>query len=50
MSENFKKFLETVSKDIELGKKVGAMGKDELLALAKELGLALTAEDLTQPT
>ena len=50
MTENLKKFLEIVSKNEELAAKVGAMGKDELLALAKELGLALTEADLTQPT
>ena len=49
MTENMKKFLETVSKDAELSKKVGAMNKDELLALAKELGLALAEEDLIKP-
>ena len=49
MTENMKKFLETVSKDAELCKKVSAMNKDELLALAKELGLALAEEDLIKP-
>ena len=49
MTENMKKFLETVSKDAELSKKVGAMNKDELLVLAKELGLALAEEDLVKP-
>ena len=49
MTENMKKFLVTVSKDAELCKKVSAMNKDELLALAKELGLALAEEDLIKP-
>ena len=49
MTENMKKFLETVSKDAELCKKVSAMNKDDLLALAKELGLALAEEDLIKP-
>ena len=49
MNENMKKFLETVSKDAELCKKVSAMNKDDLLALAKELGLALAEEDLIKP-
>ena len=44
-----KKFLETVSKDEALVAKIGAMGKDELLALAKELGVALTDADLAKP-
>lgn len=49
MSENLKKFLEAVSRSEELSKKVGSMGKDELLELAKELGLELTAADLEKP-
>lgn len=49
MNENMKKFLETVSKDEELTKKIGAMGLEELLALAKELGLELSAADLEKP-
>lgn len=50
MSENFKKFLEAVSQDEELSKKIGTMGKDELLALAEKMGLLLTAADLERPT
>ena len=46
MTENLKKFLETVSKDEALTAKVGTMGKAELLALAKELGIELTEADL----
>ncbi len=46
MTENLKKFLETVSKDEALTAKVGTMGKEELLALAKELGIELTEADL----
>lgn len=49
MSDNMKKFLEAVSKSEELTAKVGSMGKDELLALAKELGLELTEADLEKP-
>ena len=49
MSENLKKFLEAVSKDEALVAQVGAMGKEELLALAKELKISLTAEDLEKP-
>ena len=49
MTENLKKFLETVSKDEALTAKVSAMGKDELIALAKDLGLELTEADLTKP-
>lgn len=46
MTENLKKFLEMVSKDETLSAMVGTMGKKELLALAKELGLELTEADL----
>ena len=49
MSENMQKFLEAVSKNEELCAKIGTMGKDELLALAKEMGLALTEADLEKP-
>jgi len=49
MTENMKKFLEAVSKNDELIEKIGNMGLEELLALAKELGLALTEADLAQP-
>ena len=49
MTENMKKFLEAVSKNEELVAKIGAMGKDELITLAKELGLELTDADLTKP-
>ena len=48
MTENLKKFLEMVSKDETLSAKVGTMGKKELLALAKELGLKLTEADLAK--
>ena len=46
MSENMKKFLEAVSKSEELVAKVNAeKDQDALIALAKELGIALTAAD-----
>jgi len=38
MTENMRKFLEAVSQNEEMTAKVGAMGKEELIALAKELG------------
>ena len=50
MSENMKKFLEAVSKSEELTAKVGAMGQDELIALATELGITLADADFTQPS
>ena len=49
MTENMKKFLETVSQNEELCAKVGAMGKEELIALARELGIEWTNEDLIKP-
>lgn len=49
MNENMKNFLEAVSKDDELCTKVGQMNKDELLALAGEMGLPLTEQDLQKP-
>ena len=49
MTENMQKFLELVSKDESLVAKIGTMGKEELIALAKELGLELTDADLAKP-
>lgn len=48
MTENLKKFLETVSAQEELGKKASAASKEELMAMAKELGLELTEADFEQ--
>lgn len=48
MTENLKKFLETVSAQEELGKKSSAASKEELMAMAKELGLELTEADFKQ--
>lgn len=49
MTENMKKFLEAVSKNEELTKKINAMTKEELLVLAKELGIELTEADFAEP-
>ena len=49
MSENLKKFFEAISKDETLVQKVGSMSQEELLALGKELGIELTAQDFEQP-
>ena len=46
MTENMRRFLEAISRDEALTAKIGAMGKDELLALAKALGIPLTDADL----
>ena len=44
-----KKFLEAVSKNEKLAKKINTMTKENLLALAQELGIELTGADLTKP-
>ena len=49
MTENMKKFLEAVSKNDELIEKVNKMEKDELVTLAKEMGITLTDADLEKP-
>ena len=49
MTENMKNFLEAVSKNEELAKKINTMTKEELLALAKELGIELTEADFEKP-
>lgn len=49
MTENMKKFLETVSKNDELYNKFTGATKEELIALAKELGIELTNTDFEQP-
>ena len=48
MTENMKKFLEAVSKNDELSKKINTMTKEELVALAKELGIELNGDDFAQ--
>ena len=49
MTKNMKKFLETVSQHEELAKKLCAMPMEDLLALAKELGVELTEADFEKP-
>ena len=49
MTKNMKKFLEAVSKNEELAKKLSAMTMEDLLALAKELGVELTEADFEKP-
>ena len=48
MTENMKKLLEIVSGNKELAAKIGGMGKEEILALAKEVGVELTEADFAQ--
>jgi len=45
MTENMKKLLELVSGNKELASKIGGMGKEDIIALAKELGVELTEAD-----
>ncbi len=49
MTENMKKFLEAVSKSEEMCAKINDMRKEELTALAKELGIELTDADFEKP-
>lgn len=49
MTENMKRFVERVSDSGELAEKISSMTKDELIALAKELGIVLTEADFAQP-
>ena len=46
MTENMKKFLEEASKNKDLLEKARTLSKEDLPALAKELGIALTEADL----
>lgn len=45
MTENMKKLLEAVTKNEELVKKISTMTKENLIALAKEMGIELTEAD-----
>jgi len=45
MTENAKKFLEEISKNEELMEKVDKAGKEEILAIARELNLELSDDD-----
>lgn len=49
MTENMKKFLELVSANEELCAKVGTAQKEELIAMAKELGVELVDADFEKP-
>ena len=50
MSENLKLFLEKASLDKELGKKIGTIDDvNELIAIAKDLGITMTADDFKKP-
>ena len=49
MTENLKKFLEAVSRNNELHDKFSNATKENLLEMAKELGIELTEADLEKP-
>lgn len=48
MTENMKCFLEKVSEDKALAEKASKLEKDELIVLAKEMGVNLTEADFVQ--
>ena len=49
MTENLKKFLEEVSKEKDLLKKIQSREKEEIIVLARELGIDLTDADFEAP-
>lgn len=50
MTDNMKKLLELVSQNEELAKKLNGLGKEELIAAAKDLGFELTDADFERNT
>lgn len=48
MTENMKKLLEIVSASKELSAKVSGMDNEDIIVLAKELGVALTEADFVK--
>ena len=48
MPENMKRFLELVSRNDEIAKKLNDMSREEIIATAKQLGVALAEEDFAQ--
>ena len=50
MTENMKKFLEAVSQNEELTRRMRCAGMEELMFIARELGIALTEADFKQHT
>ena len=48
MTENMERFLELVSKNEELAKKLNCADQAEIIAMAKELGLELVETDFAQ--
>ena len=49
MTENMKKFLELVSGNDELYRSFSNATKEDIVALARELGMELTEADFSQP-
>lgn len=48
MTENMKKFLEKVSSNNELAKRVDRMSKEEVIRAARELGIVLADKDFAE--
>lgn len=48
MSENMKKFLEAISSKKEMAEKLNEASKEEIIAIAAKLGIALTDADFAQ--
>lgn len=48
MSENAKKFLELISENEELGKKLSSAAMDDIIAIAREQGIELTGADFNE--
>ena len=48
MTENMKKFQELLSGNEELAKKIESMSREEIIAAAKQLGIALAEADFAQ--
>ena len=48
MSENVKKFLEAISSKKEMAEKLNEASKEEIIAIAAKLGIALTDADFAQ--
>lgn len=49
MTENGKLFLQKLSQDAELSKKISTMDKEQFLAAAQELGFELNEKDFAPP-
>ena len=48
MTENMKKLQDLLSENEELAKKINDMSREEIIAAAKQMGIALAEEDFAQ--